>query len=905
MSTEKTQEIVTRTVASFLAELDNVIGTSLEDQGQLEARVAAVQSLQDIVGRHLSDYSVRLHRRQNSVLPIYRLPVELLIDIFLRVIDLIDWDMEQNRTLASVCKHWYDVIVQSPQFWHRINVSHDLDVIKRIMRRNGDGPFSIQFDKDSIAETKHEEVLDLLAPHSLRWQSIMFQGRLTDSIFKLMSSPTPNLTELFVYQWSGEPQRKFELPEGKSLRRLDVGLVGVPWSSSRLSNLRSIQIRNITKELPSLADLSTILSSSPDLTWLRLSDWTETDTPPNETYDTIPRHPIRLPKLETLVLQSIQPRYVNHLLSYLHSSSCTCLILDDAPSKHLQGFDVPLVNLMTSAVSSATSLNLDLDETKLKLAITSTPEVNVLDKWIYWANRKPGIDVTIQLKNLTEMQVLAEAISGMELAKGKGDDVERSISVVITGRGQEPSSPINSEVPTPFPCEALDYLPLVKEIRCSNHFNATPLLQYLGRPQTNFDESIKWPCPKLTKLEVNTWDNSADTMFDQLKAFGEARQTAAGVRPTPPAAPATPATPATPEETVQDAPTGGTEAGDTSNASPAEATGAENTSPAANESPAGEASAAEDATAASNTGPTEAINAESPSTAEETSPTEDPAQDAMTGSGESGEASNPSSAETMSAENASSAERASPVADAGPAPDARLIEEATPTSNTSVAEATNAESPGTAKDAGPTEEPVQDAMAGSGESGEASNPSSAEATSVENTTSAEPPSPAADASPAPDAQLNEEATPTSNTGPEETRSAENKSPVEDVSPTVDAIPAEDTTATSSGSSSGSGSSVDGASSIEPEEPATELSKAGPSSSKPESVALPEESTVTPSEEPEKVLDEVETLEREMQKAREEEEKKNRPVKLERLSVPSDVVERLKVIDLLKGIVFEA
>lgn len=67
----------------------------MDDQSQLEARAAAVENLQKVVGRQLSEYSVKLNRRRNSLLPIYRLPVELLIDIFLRVIDLIDWDMEQ------------------------------------------------------------------------------------------------------------------------------------------------------------------------------------------------------------------------------------------------------------------------------------------------------------------------------------------------------------------------------------------------------------------------------------------------------------------------------------------------------------------------------------------------------------------------------------------------------------------------------------------------------------------------------------------------------------------------------------------------------------------------------------------------------------------------------------------
>ncbi|KIO18973.1 hypothetical protein M407DRAFT_153413 [Tulasnella calospora MUT 4182] len=590
MSTEKTQEIVARTLASFLAELDDVIGTSVDDQSQLEARAAAVENLQKVVGRQLSEYSVKLNRRRNSLLPIYRLPVELLIDIFLRVIDLIDWDMEQNRNIASVCKAWYDIIIQSPQFWHRINVSHDIDTIKRIMRRNADGPFSIQFDKDSIGEAKHEEVLTLLAPQSHRWQSIMFQGRLTDTIFKLISSPAPELTELFVYQWSGESQRKFELPEGKLIRRMDVGLVSLPWSSPRLSTLRSIQIRNLNKDLPTLSELSTILSSSPQLTWLRLSEWTETASPQD---DTAPQYPIRLPNLETLVLQSIQPRYVNHLLSHVHSTSCTCLQIDDAPSKHLQTFDAPLVHLMTSSISTANSLNLDLDETKLKLAINSTPEAHVLDKWIYWANRKPGIEVTIQLKNLTEMRVLTEIVAGMDLAKGKGDDVERSISLTIAGRGSDPppettgETPMDPEAQTPFPCEALGYLPLIKEIRCSNHFNATPMLRYLGRPQTNFDDTVKWPCPKLSKLEVNPWESSADTMFEELKAFGEARVGASRAGDPPPAT-----SEVTAAESDQNPESGTVENGGISTTSPA---GADATATvASNDSSSGSGSSSDD-----------------------------------------------------------------------------------------------------------------------------------------------------------------------------------------------------------------------------------------------------------------------------------------------------------------------
>ncbi|KAG8894734.1 hypothetical protein FRC01_012791, partial [Tulasnella sp. 417] len=525
MSAEKTQEIVTRTLA-FLAELDDVVMTSVDSQDQLEARAAAVENLQKVVGRRFSEYSAKLYRRRNSLLPIYRLPVEILIDIFLRVIDLINWDMEQNRKIASVCKAWYDIIIKSPQFWHRINASQDIDTIKQIMRRNSDGPFSILSDKGSIGESKHEEIFTLLAPQSHRWQSIMFQGPITDTIFNLISSPAPELTELFIYRLSGESQRRFDLPEGKSIQRVDVGFISLPWSSPRLSTLRSIQIGTLENDLPTLSELCTILSSSPELTWLRLSNWTE-NAPPQD--DTAPEYPIRLPKLETLVLQSIQPRYVNHLLSHVHSTSCTCLLLDDAPSNHLQTVDAPLVHLMASSISTANSLHLDLDESELQLAITSTPKAQVLDKWIYWANRKPGIEVTIKLKNLNEMRALAEAIAGMDLAKGQGEDAERSILLTLRGRDSDPPPETTGETgadpgaQTPFPCETLGYLPIIKEIKCRNHFNATPLLRYLGRPQTNLDDTVKWPCPKLSKLEVNSWESSADTMFEEIKAFGEAR----------------------------------------------------------------------------------------------------------------------------------------------------------------------------------------------------------------------------------------------------------------------------------------------------------------------------------------------------------------------------------------------
>lgn len=123
---------------------------------------------------------------------------------------------------------------------------------------------------------------------------------------------------------------RFVLGEGRNLR--DVSLIGasLSWGSSRLAGLRSISLQSLKQNIPTIPQVHTILSSSPSLQTLILSDF-DYDGRDEALGVADPCHPIHFDQLLKLELKKIRPKS--------RPSSCP-LSTPDAPC--------PLTSLVSS-----------------------------------------------------------------------------------------------------------------------------------------------------------------------------------------------------------------------------------------------------------------------------------------------------------------------------------------------------------------------------------------------------------------------------------------------------------------------------------------------------------------------------------------------------------------------------
>ncbi|KAG8971046.1 hypothetical protein FRC05_011512 [Tulasnella sp. 425] len=516
---------------------------------EVQPQILSLESLQNSINelqRGITFRIVELKRfkNQNEVL-LHALPPEIFLEILSASIDWPNWNVERNHILAQVCKHWWRTITTVSWFWPEIDVAHGKETTEMILRKNQAGPLVVRCAADGGGHSERVDFMKLAVQHATRWKSLIFKGRLTDELFTLLETPAPMLSELFIYPYNGPDQRQFHLSEGTFLKHLDCDFCTLPWESSRLSNIQSIQIRNLTKDLPSIPQLRNILEASPQLQWLLLASWTDDTQATSPAADTSkgkqvaqsdPQSPIHLPSLETLVLQNI-PRDINdYLLTHIDAPLCTCLIagirpvsLSSLPPRLSPNQTHPsntFANLISPAISAAPEIMLSYEEIKGTFRIYSSPEPEVSNEWIHWVKRKPGINFLFHTDKAPGVgSELRHALSGLGL--------EKAVTLNLIGDGTNPSGEA-SESPaaaSSFPVEALGALPQVTQLFSQRNFRVGDVLKYLSEPMAEDSGSTDsggscWPLPQLSTLSLTRWQpaSNAKGMLDELLHFGTGRK---------------------------------------------------------------------------------------------------------------------------------------------------------------------------------------------------------------------------------------------------------------------------------------------------------------------------------------------------------------------------------------------
>ncbi|KAG9043676.1 hypothetical protein FS837_009244 [Tulasnella sp. UAMH 9824] len=521
---------------------------------QVQPSILALESLQDCINelqRGITAKIVELKRykNQNEVL-LHTLPPEIFLEILSASIDWPNWNVERNHTLGQVCKHWWRTITTVSWFWPEIDVAHGKETTAMILRKNQAGPLVVRCAADGGGHSERVEFMKLAVQHATRWKSLIFKGRLTDELFALLETPAPLLSELFIYPYNGPDQRQFHLSEGAFMKHLDCDFCSLPWDSSRLSKLQSIQIRNLTRDLPSIPQLRNILEASPQLHWLLLASWSDDSqgTTPAADADTSkgkqvaessPPSPIHLPSLETLVLQNV-PRDINdYLLTHIYAPSCTCLIAGIRPAS-LRSLPPRLspnqthpsntfADLLSPAITAAPEIMMSYEESKGTFRIYSSPEPEVSNEWIHWVKRKPGINFLFHTDKTAEVGAdLRHALSGLNL--------EKATTLNLIGDGTNPNGEAttdtasNGETSSSFPVEALQALPQVTQLFSARNFRVGDVVKYLSQPLAEVsgrtDGEETWPLPQLSTLSLSRWRPASDAkgMLDEILQFGLLRK---------------------------------------------------------------------------------------------------------------------------------------------------------------------------------------------------------------------------------------------------------------------------------------------------------------------------------------------------------------------------------------------
>ncbi len=311
----------------------------------LTMNLASVDSERQAIHRSIrihEDAICDLKSKLNILTPIFRLPAELLSQVFTMLSEseacCLSGDLASHQhrwpRVMLVCKRWRAVAIESAALWTCFKsrfVESDFVVLERARGTLKNVELKSVGWKGSPATLEHSHKIikklqekrgGICSLRLVQWIELDFKLH-WDS---LLGMTTPRLKILPFYDDSGRmlipafiiktPLLKSNLP-----RMVDFYISGhaIPWNSSALSNLHSLELSNVPEEgHPSLSALLTILSSCPELKSLKLSK----SGPPNRFGDRAAMDPsINLPHLRYIYLDMSDRANANraglNLLSYL------------------------------------------------------------------------------------------------------------------------------------------------------------------------------------------------------------------------------------------------------------------------------------------------------------------------------------------------------------------------------------------------------------------------------------------------------------------------------------------------------------------------------------------------------------------------------------------------------------
>ncbi|KAK7053563.1 F-box domain-containing protein [Favolaschia claudopus] len=316
------------------------MGTETErgksDSTSIDSFVSEARELEAQIAWHYEQIKI-LKAKRNAIVPIRRLPNELMTRIF--TIFAVDSDSPLSEALFSlkwtkimkVCQHWYSLALAAQHLWAFIDLKWSSSNSRRLLaqlERSGAAPLTIKLNLRSYSNHYASYVVG----HSARIRELEFAGEAKYIFAFIATLPHSDFTSLsslsldassHLDQLPNEIGRSLPsvLLEGRlpHLQSLSLDSINLPWTALRgLTSLSLTRCADSSQSNPStFAGLLDMLAASPLLRYLKLHRICPAPIP-EQFYPTID-----LPELASLTLQDPENRcqaLIEHLHFPLHAS---------------------------------------------------------------------------------------------------------------------------------------------------------------------------------------------------------------------------------------------------------------------------------------------------------------------------------------------------------------------------------------------------------------------------------------------------------------------------------------------------------------------------------------------------------------------------------------------------------
>ncbi|KAG8925527.1 hypothetical protein FRC02_009606 [Tulasnella sp. 418] len=289
---------------------------------QLSQKARTLDFIMQAFHSHIQKRILPVRRQFNKLLPISKLPDELLQEIFLYACVASD-GLARYRTptiLAAVSSRWRSVAIWYPQLWNSMHSDLGVEFTKLMLQRSKSAPVDLFCSCSS--KDRANRFFDLLIPQSMRWRTLEFSysnfAKL--SLDFLAGQSFPLLERVILPQHERGPFygiihhlnlnivapsiKVFEAPKHPLCLHLDHSIPSMLTTLSFTASINSVPF------LPS--DYYKLLTSTPYLQHLFIRGFLNAVSPDPDVTEPMR---IDLPHLNTLKLESLRYKTIGFLLS--------------------------------------------------------------------------------------------------------------------------------------------------------------------------------------------------------------------------------------------------------------------------------------------------------------------------------------------------------------------------------------------------------------------------------------------------------------------------------------------------------------------------------------------------------------------------------------------------------------
>lgn len=445
----------------------------------------------------------RVKSRRNALLPVSRLPVEVLVEIVTHLLN--PWVSSHEypqklRTLTLVCSQWHHIIDNAPTLWSSLCSFFPRKYTATSILKSKSSNLTIyQLDHYISDEQPHYATfMGQVLPEVRRWEvADICVDALDDQSLRLLEQRAPQLTSFSFDMSSWKPDEFPSAPldlfggYAPQLRTLELHEVPILWTSSILTGLRSLCLVFPTNKGPSALELLQMLQMCPDVTILKLVGWMD-KSGPNSTSQA-PN--IELRRLAQLTLGGFVTDDAFLLLTSISAPMCVKVTLSRMDGEDAESLHWPSGSHLAQ---SFPTIHQYLQEA-VSISIQDPGDTSV---GISIGERGHGLEVNLADCDLSlTLDWLAKIIPDL---KGKQANVEFD----ALGAGD-----------VELWAKLDEWLDVVK---FSTGIHADPseiygLLEYLAKPKVVSD-ILHWPFPNLVDLAINTEDIRPSRISKMVKS---------------------------------------------------------------------------------------------------------------------------------------------------------------------------------------------------------------------------------------------------------------------------------------------------------------------------------------------------------------------------------------------------